>query len=122
MHFPDVCAGSGPPVRTGIVHRRTNELFIRQNAVYDRPLFILRRGPSMPILWAVFFPTRFMTVDYVRCVLGGHPEIPSCVDTLDWHPKEVFWPGLLGASRVLFETLMVDGDPQSRNHCSVLLR
>jgi hypothetical protein len=52
----------------------------------------------------------------------GYPQIPNCVDPLDWLPKEVYWLELLVASDVLFKTLMFDGDPSVRNQYERLLR
>jgi hypothetical protein len=47
LQLPDMAAGSGPTDGTCIMHRKTDELLVKQRAVSDRqPAFHIQEGPK----------------------------------------------------------------------------
>jgi hypothetical protein len=128
MQLPDVCASSGPPDQTCVVHHRTDELLVEQNTVPDRQnTSSVNEGPSTPNLWAAFFPTWLMCAGQLSCVSRVTPRCRAVSIHCISCPRNSTGLGfrkrlaaLTKRTAVLFDTMVAI--PQSSSQCSGLRR
>jgi hypothetical protein len=68
-------------------------LYGRTPFLTERSLFLFRRGPSIPILWAVFYLTWSMWGNQVSSVSRVTPDNELCRH-IGLFPEECYWSGL----------------------------